>query len=116
MLRDFMNHGSKLLGFVYQALTECKVTTIQPLSHGFCINLSIHSLEHLRNMKSRNQYMLAFLNSLSSKLSVYISLQVAHSIQNPSHLSLLPHSSFLVLYLFLLELIACLVVLVNLGL
>jgi hypothetical protein len=60
MLSYFMDHSPKLLGFVFQPFSECKITLIQHVSCGFCIDLSIHFLGHFRNTESRNQYIHVF--------------------------------------------------------
>jgi hypothetical protein len=49
MIRDFVNDGTIFLGFVFQALTECKMTPIQILVVSVLI---FHFLDQFGNMKS----------------------------------------------------------------
>jgi hypothetical protein len=115
MFRDFMDHGSKFLGFVYQPLKECKVA---PIQHFLVVSAFIFLFILLIISETWNPEINTCLYCSVISLASFqcMSLQIVHSVQNSSHLSPLSHFSVLVLYLFLLGCIAFFLVLINLGL
>ncbi len=90
-----MSHRSKFNGLLSQLLTEFKLTPVQHLSHCFWINLSAYSHHHIKQLVSRDQYVLVLLYNISHKFPVHVYFQVLYSI--PYSSSLLSPTSSLVL-------------------